>query len=189
MSIGATEPFVFEFQPPPPEDVIDYYDPFILNEDGTVDLDINGKARIRGERLRVDGRLRVLGNAVVEENLEVKGFITGNFAGLTLQGTTTFGSNTIVIDSEDNSITGVGTITANDVSTSSISGITTITPVTELNVNGGLIVTGVSTVGLASTSNLIEDSTLTFELVDDTTLVIKVRGTDGVIRSANISLS
>ncbi len=72
MSIGATEPFVFEFQPPPPEDVIDYYDPFILNEDGTVDLDINGKARIRGERLRVDGRLRVLGNAVVEGDLIVQ---------------------------------------------------------------------------------------------------------------------
>jgi hypothetical protein len=72
MSIGTTETYVFEFQPPPPEDVVDYYDPFVLNEDGTVDLDINGKARIRGERLRVDGRLRVLGNAVVEGDLIVQ---------------------------------------------------------------------------------------------------------------------
>jgi hypothetical protein len=58
-----------------------------------------------------------------------------------------------------------------------------------LTINSGLIVSGVSTVGLASTSNLTEDSTLTFELVDDTTLAIKVRGTDGVIRFANILLS
>jgi len=185
----SVEPFSREFDPPEELQFEQYQDPFILNEDGTIDLDLSGEATIRGERLRVKERLRVEGDAVIDEDLEVKGFITGNFIGLTLQGSTTFGSNTIVIDSEDNSITGVGTITANDVSTSSISGITTITPVTELNVNGGLIVSGVSTVGLASTSNLIEDSTLTFELVDDTTLAIKVRGTDGVIRSANISLS
>ena len=185
----SVEPFSREFDPPEELQFEQYQDPFILNEDGTIDLDLSGEATIRGERLRVKERLRVEGDAVIDEDLEVKGFITGNFIGLTLQGSTTFGSNTIVIDSEDNSITGVGTITANDVSTSSISGITTITPVTELNVNGGLIVSGVSTVGLASTSNLIEDSSLTFELVSNTTLAIKVRGTDGVIRSANISLS
>jgi hypothetical protein len=179
----SVEPFSREFDPPEELEFEEYDDVFTFNEDGTVDLDLSGQATIRGERLRVKERLRVEGDAVIDEDLTVKGFITGNFAGLTLQGATTFGSNTIVIDSEDNSITGVGTITANDVSTSSI------TPVTELNVNGGLIVSGVSTVGLASTSNLIEDSTLTFELIDDTTLAIKVRGTDGVIRSANISLS
>jgi hypothetical protein len=79
-------------------------------------------------------------------------------------------------------------------------GIGTTIPQYNLDVNGnvncknltitqGLNITGVSTVGLASTSNLTEDSTLTFELVDDTTLAIKVRGTDGVIRFANILLS
>jgi hypothetical protein len=79
-------------------------------------------------------------------------------------------------------------------------GIGTTIPQHNLDVNGsincqnltitqGLNITGVSTFALTPTSNLIEDSTLTFELVDDTTLVIKVRGTDGVIRSANILLS
>jgi hypothetical protein len=63
----------FEFQPPPAEELPDYYDPFVFNEDGTVDLDINGKGRIRGERLRVDGRLRVLGNAEIEGDLIVQG--------------------------------------------------------------------------------------------------------------------
>jgi hypothetical protein len=77
-----------------------------------------------------------------------------------------------------------GTIT-----TQSISGITTITPVTELNVNGGLVVSGVSTVGLGTTSNLTQNSTLSFELTSNTNLRIRVRGTDGVIRSANLTLS
>jgi hypothetical protein len=106
-------------------------------------------------------------------NLYVNGFISGGFQNIRLFGITKFGSNTIEIDGDDNII----------------SGITTITPVTELNVDGGLVVSGVSTVGIASTSNLTEDSTLTFELVDDTTLAVRVRGTDGVIRSANLTLS
>jgi hypothetical protein len=73
VSSASTEPpFVFEFQPPPQEEMVDYYDPFVFNEDGTVDLDINGKARVRGERLRVDGRLRVMGNAFVEGDLIVQ---------------------------------------------------------------------------------------------------------------------
>jgi hypothetical protein len=78
----------------------------------------------------------------------------------------------------------IGTIT-----TQQISGITTITPVTELNVNGGLIVSGVSTLSVASTSNLTVNSTLSFELISNTNLRIQVRGTDGVIRSADLTLS
>jgi hypothetical protein len=72
MSIGATE--TFQFSPPEElEELQEYYDPFVFNEDGNVDLDLNGKARIRGERLRVDGRLRVLGNAEIEGDLIVQG--------------------------------------------------------------------------------------------------------------------
>lgn len=106
-----------------------------------------------------------------------------------LLGRTRFGSNTIEIDSDDNSVTGVGTITANVGVITAISGITTITPSTELSIDGGLIVSGVSTVGLGSTSNLTQNSTLSFELTSDTNLRIRVRGSDGVIRSANLTLS
>ena len=148
-----------------------------------------------------------------------------------LGGRTSFGLNTIEIDSENNSISGVGIITATvGVMTSivgissiqgdnleivgissiqgnnleingvniinanvgvitAISGITTITPTTELNVNGGLVVSGISTVGLGTTSNLTQNSTLSFELTSNTNLRIRVRGTDGVIRSANLILS
>jgi hypothetical protein len=122
-------------------------------------------------------------------NLYVNGFIFGAFTNLTLGGRTRFGFNTIEIDGDNNTITGITTFAANVGVITAISGITTITPVTNLNVNGGLIVSGVSTVGIASTSNLTEDSTFTFELTSNTNLRISVRGTDGVIRSANLTLS
>jgi hypothetical protein len=112
----------------------------------------------------------------------------GNFS---IGGDASFGSN---LDVSGDASFGSNLVVSENV------GIGTTIPQHDLDVNGsincqnltitqGLIVSGVSTVGLASTSNLIEDSTLTFELVDDTTLAIKVRGTDGVIRSANILLS
>lgn len=122
-------------------------------------------------------------------DLYVNGFIYGGFENITFSGRSRFGSNTVEIDGDDNSITGVSTITANAGIITSISGISTITPVTELNVNGGLVVSGVSTVGIASTSSLTVNSTLSFELTSNTNLRFQVRGTDGVIRSANLTLS
>jgi hypothetical protein len=122
-------------------------------------------------------------------NLYVNGFIFGGFQDIRLRGRTRFGLNTIEIDETDNSVTGVGTISANVGVITAISGITTITPVTELNVNGPLVVSGISTVGLGTTSNLTTNSTLSFELTSNTNLRIRVRGTDGVIRSADIPLA
>jgi len=42
---------------------------------------------------------------------------------------------------------------------------------------------------LSSTSTPPSNSQLSFELTSDTNLRIKVRGSDGVLRSANITLS
>ena len=143
--------------------------------------------------------------SLTQGDLFVNGRIYTNewtFSNARLTGKTRFGLNTIEINSDDNSINGVGIITANvGVITAisgissivgnnvTISGITTITPTTNLNVNGGLIVSGVSTVGLGTTSNLTQNATLSFELTSNTNLRIRVRGTDGVIRSANLTLS
>lgn len=129
------------------------------------------------------------GDLYVNNDLRVTGFIYGNFNNTRLRGITRFGLNTIEISETDNSVTGIGTVTANVGIITAISGITTITPATQLNINGSLVVSGVSTVGLGSTSNLTENSTLTFELTSNTNLRIQVRGTDGVIRSANIPLA
>ena len=51
-----------------------------------------------------------------------------------------------------------------------------------LNISGNL------TIGVDSSPSLTKNSTLTFELTSNTNLTIYARGTDGQIRSANITL-
>jgi hypothetical protein len=67
-------------------------------------------------------------------------------------------------------------------------GIGTTNPTSKLHIIGNTLITGISTVGLGTTS-APSNSQLTFELTSDTNLRIKVRGTDGVLRSANITLA
>ena len=68
-------------------------------------------------------------------------------------------------------------------------GIGTTNPTSKLTVVGDSLVTGISTVGLGTTSTPPSNSQMSFELITDTNLRIKVRGTDGVLRSANITLT
>lgn len=53
----------------------------------------------------------------------------------------------------------------------------------------GQIFSGIVTVSLGSTSLPSNNSQMSFELTSDTNLRIKVRGSDGVLRSGNITLS
>jgi hypothetical protein len=57
------------------------------------------------------------------------------------------------------------------------------------NIVGNTIITGITTIGLGSTSSPSVNSTMSFELTSNTNLRIKVRGTDGTLRSGNITLS
>jgi len=66
----------------------------------------------------------------------------------------------------------------------SIGGISTTTTSTFNNV----VITGINTIGIGTTS-APSNSQLSFELISNTNLRIKVRGTDGVLRSANITLA
>ena len=68
-------------------------------------------------------------------------------------------------------------------------GIGTTTPTSKLHVVGSSLITGISTVGLGTTSTPPSNSQMSFELTTNTNLVIKVRGTDGLLRSANITLA
>ncbi len=68
-------------------------------------------------------------------------------------------------------------------------GVGTTVPRAKLDVVGNLNITGVSTVGLSNTSNLTSNSSFTFELTNNTTLTVKVRGSDGVVRSGIITLT
>jgi len=68
-------------------------------------------------------------------------------------------------------------------------GIGTTTPSSTLTVVGTTLITGIATVGLGTTSTPPSNSQMSFELITDTNLIIKVRGTDGVLRSGNITLA
>jgi hypothetical protein len=54
---------------------------------------------------------------------------------------------------------------------------------------GNTVHTGITTVGLGATSTPPNNSQMSFELTSNTNLRIKVRGTDGVLRTANITLA
>lgn len=68
-------------------------------------------------------------------------------------------------------------------------GIGTTTPIAQHHVVGNQYVTGIATVGLAATSLPPSNSQMTFELLTNTKLRIKVRGTDGVLRMTDLTLS
>ena len=52
-----------------------------------------------------------------------------------------------------------------------------------------LNVSGITTVGLGSTSSPQLNSQMSFELTNNTTLTIRVKGTDGMIRVGIVTLS
>ena len=58
-----------------------------------------------------------------------------------------------------------------------------------LSISGSLNVSGISTFKVASSPTLTTNSTLSFELTSNTNLRVYARGTDGVTRSANLTLS
>lgn len=117
----------------------------------------------------------------IDGDILVTGIITAkNFSGEIGVGTiTNLKSETIICTGS----VGVGTSSSSSnlhvVGNTLISGMTTIQ---------SLVVSGITTVGLGSTSRP-SNSQLTFELTSNTNLRIKVRGTDGVLRSGNITLS
>tara|TARA_R110000868_G_scaffold125271_2_gene331099 strand:- start:948 stop:1943 length:996 start_codon:yes stop_codon:yes gene_type:complete len=68
-------------------------------------------------------------------------------------------------------------------------GLGTTNPTSKLHVVGSAIISGITTIGLANTSTPPNNSQMSFELTSDTNLRFKVRGSDGVLRSGNITLA
>lgn len=81
---------------------------------------------------------------------------------------------------------GIGTV---NISAGTNLGIGTSTPTVPLHVVGSALITGITTVGLGTTSTPPSNSQMSFELTSNTNLRIKVRGSDGVLRTANITLA
>ena len=87
-------------------------------------------------------------------------------------------------------VTGTRTIeTAFEVSPTGNVGVGTSIPTSRLDVRGNANISGITTVGLGSTSNPINNSTMSFELTNNTTLTIRVKGTDGITRTGIVTLS
>lgn len=68
-------------------------------------------------------------------------------------------------------------------------GIGTSVPTSKLHVVGNTLITGITTVGLGSTSSPATNSSMSFELTNNTTLTVRVRGADGTIRAGTITLT
>jgi hypothetical protein len=118
--------------------------------------------------------------------------IAGEFAGQGTQGLQGLigpiaGSNTQVLFN-DNNVSAGATNFVYDATNLSV-GIGTTNPTSTLTVVGTSLITGIATVGLGTTSTPPNNSQMSFELTSDTNLRIKVRGSDGVLRSGNITLA
>ena len=104
-----------------------------------------------------------------------------------------------IISSQSLSVSGISTLGISTSQSLVVSGVTTTqslivsgaTTTQSLVVSGvtTTIISGITTIGLGNTSSPAFNSQMSFELTSNTNLRIKVRGTDGVIRSANITLS
>ena len=65
MSVGIGTEEIFEFTPPEELEEVQYYDPFTFNENGSVDLDLNGNLQVSGNA-EIEGDLNVQGVNILE---------------------------------------------------------------------------------------------------------------------------
>lgn len=108
-----------------------------------------------------------------------------------LNDSTSSGLETILGIQQNGSEFGVGinsTVEVQNLNVLSSIGIGTTNPTSKLHVVGDVLITGITTVGLGTTS-APSNSQMSFELTSNTNLRIKVKGTDGTMRSVNLTLS
>ena len=67
-------------------------------------------------------------------------------------------------------------------------GVGTSVPTSTLHVQGNATITGITTFGLEATSAPTINRTMSFELTNNNTLTVRVRGTDGLVRTGIIAL-
>jgi hypothetical protein len=85
-----------------------------------------------------------------------------------------------------------GTLAANErlrVTGTGNIGIGTTIPASNFHVQGNTLITGITTIGLGAISSPTINSTMSFELTNNTTLTIRVKGTDGTTRTGTITLT
>ena len=173
---------------------------------GNIDLDASNGLIISdgaNERLRIDDSgIQVVGivNATSfrGDGSQITGITTatsviggiGSLTQLQVTGISTFTNGPVLVGAA----TSTGTasqrlqVTGGAYVSGSV-GIGTTNPTSKLMVQGDVLISGISTLGLGSTAVPLSNSQLSFFLLNNTTLRISARGTDGILRFANITLA
>ena len=163
-------------------------------------IDVTGTATVDGLTV-LPGPSNLNGQTNLYNALNVSGITTlASDGGITTTGGNLYVGDNLYVDNtiftsvinSPNAIVyfeNAGIFVDNDGIFDSNLGIGTTNPTSKLHVVGSSLITGISTVGLGTTSTPPSNSQMSFELTTDTNLVIKVRGTDGLLRSANITLA
>lgn len=138
-----------------------------VDKDLTVDIEDNATITIDDNCY-----LNIIDDA--DESVSVdKNFNNLFVSGITTTATLNVGIAGTIITTNNNGFIGIGTTV----------------PTSKLHVVGDVLTTGITTIGMGSTSTPPNNTQMSFELTSNTNLRIKVRGTDGVLRLADITLS
>ena len=124
----------------------------------------------------------IAGTSIVGTSITTTSLTATNIVGTSVTTTSLTATNIVATSFSTTNIVG-SSLTATSI------GIGTTNPLSPLTVIGNTLITGVTTVGLGTTSAPPSNSQLSFELISNTNLRIRVKGNDGVIRSANITLA
>jgi hypothetical protein len=138
-------------------------------------------------------KLHVVGDTLIEQNLYVSGITTfiGNvdFRGGT-NGNIIFGDTSgdnVIFNADVNS-----NIIPNNSNTYDLGSSIQrwrIGYFDQLDISGNCIIAGISTFGLSNSTSPSSNSQMSFELTNNNTLTIRVRGTDGVLRTGIVTLT
>ena len=155
----------------------------------TGNTDVKGDLKVNTNKFTVSAST---GDTYIDRDLDVDRNLTaahfyGNGSGLSGIISGSLGSDGLILYNDNGSSNGTSQLYYDDINHRV--GIGTTNPNQKLHVNGNVVITGITTVGLTPTTNPTLNSSFSFELTSNTTLTIRVKGTDGTVRTGTVTLS